>query len=410
MPTLDIQQLLCFSKDKKLHPQFEEIQSQSNAYLREIRCYVNNVEHDKIKAKILKRLKYVEEVPSSTDLDALLERLKFYTEKVTQRPNDVFEITKKVFDHFDNFKGASSSTSNGQSSNGQNQTNGSTASNQIQEQPRELSNEEAYKAQKRKAHIKKLTRAAKQCAKAIKKLEEEEMSLEDLDDEDSNYIKIDRYKKRLIKIEKEIAKLREERLYFGLQRDKKFTTEASRIPEVNQQIQKLINESRKFPDYHDILGIYKTVSKEKNLQYSTSNLSDMAKDTFHTVGRQLKNRRLMDDNNVLEAYLPEDQEHEAESPELKACLDQNNQVAVKNFNKVFDEFAEKQIQLKEEPKEVTNETPDNSDNEDNENDDQELNEDELEGLSDGQESEHETNDQSAENTEGSDTETSQGSI
>ena len=54
----------------------------------------------------------------------------------------------------------------------------------------DVSNAEQYKEQKRKSQIKKLEKAQKKCARLIKKLEEKEMSLDDLDDEDSTYLKV----------------------------------------------------------------------------------------------------------------------------------------------------------------------------------------------------------------------------
>lgn len=81
-----------------------------------------------------------------------------------------------------------------------------------------------------------------------------------------------------------------------------------------------------------------------------------AKDTFHCVGRELQRRRWQDDNAVMDSYLPEDhdedQNPEKNSPDLEAELAENGAKALQNFNKVLDEFAEKQTELKEEAAEV----------------------------------------------------------
>ena len=57
----------------------------------------------------------------------------------------------------------------------------------------DVSNAEQYKEQKRESQIKKLEKAQKKCARLIKKLEEKEMSLDDLDDEDSTYLKVSNF-------------------------------------------------------------------------------------------------------------------------------------------------------------------------------------------------------------------------
>lgn len=140
---------------------------------------------------------------------------------------------------------------------------------------KESSNDEAYKEQKHRAHIRKLVNAQEQCAKKIEKLEKKELSLDDLDEEDSTYIKLDRFKKRFMTLTKTINKLSNVKNSFGRKCDKKFTTEASRIPDVNEKIQALVNRERKFPDYHDIQNIYKSVNDFKSLGYGTSELNNM---------------------------------------------------------------------------------------------------------------------------------------
>ena len=104
------------------------------------------------------------------------------------------------------------------------------------------------------------------------------MDINDMDDEDSNYIKLDRFKKRYIKIQKTIAELRQQKFSSSRACDKKFSTEASRIPEINQRIQDLVNKDRKFPDFHDIFKICKDVYESKNLSYSNNSLREIGND------------------------------------------------------------------------------------------------------------------------------------
>ena len=104
------------------------------------------------------------------------------------------------------------------------------------------------------------------------------MRLDDLDDEDSNYIKLGRYKKRYMALKRQTDKLKNMKTSLGRKSDKKFHSESSRIPMVNERVQDLINKERRFPDFHDILTIYKDVCEKNNLGYSTSKLTDMGKD------------------------------------------------------------------------------------------------------------------------------------
>ena len=70
---------------------------------------------------------------------------------------------------------------------------------------------------------------------------------------------------------------------FGRACDKKFKTEASRIPEVNQKIQDVVNKERRFPDYHDVMKIYKSVCEERSLDYSKQELSHKGNNEFLKV-------------------------------------------------------------------------------------------------------------------------------
>ena len=238
-------------------------------YLHEIRGYVNSVEHATIKKKMDKRLSWVAKLPSKFKLDSFIEKLASLVEKVIAKPNNVFEITKELLDEYERYKPGSTeiaTTSTGKS-------NGDSASTAKVE----ASNEDRYKYQKRKSHIKKLNKALRQCNREIRRLEEAELDLDELDDEDSSYIKQSKYKKRAITLLRKINSLEGMKTSFGRASDKKFKTEASRIPEVNSRIQDLINKDRRFPDYHDILRIHKTVCEDKSLGYSKQEVMHMGK-------------------------------------------------------------------------------------------------------------------------------------
>ena len=249
--------------DEYQHPQYQTVDENVTFYLKGIRNQVNEVEHMKIKGKLEKRLGWIKSAPKNVKMHNLVGKIKELTEKVKETPEQLFEITKELLDEFGRYK----SVSNGSNANGAD-TN---------DNKEEVTNEDAYNAQKTLSHIKKLEKAMRQCDRAIRKLEGEEMSLDDLDDENSTYMKIDRFKKRFMTLTKKVAKLRKLKASFGRRQDKKFSTEASRIPEVNERIMSMVNKERKFPDYADVLNIYKEVNKSKNGSYSEASLSSFGK-------------------------------------------------------------------------------------------------------------------------------------
>ena len=101
-----------------------------------------------------------------------------------------------------------------------------------------------------------------------------------MEDDDSAYLRVSRYKARYMKIYNKIAHLR--KLDASLQRkqDKRFRTEASRIPDINTKIEKMVNKNKLFPDYCDILRLYETYYRENNLV--------IAKDVMKEEGKNIK--------------------------------------------------------------------------------------------------------------------------
>ena len=70
-----------------------------------------------------------------------------------------------------------------------------------------------------------------------------------------------------------------------------------------------------------------------------------ARETFSAVGNALKTRRVQDDMNVIDAYLPEDHDDENlpenQSKELKMKLDDSAKLSEERMNKLYDQYVAK---------------------------------------------------------------------
>jgi len=369
------------------HPQYEEVNDKIKQFLKEILGCVNSVEHATIQKKMGKRLTWIDQLTPKTKLKILVENLQLLTEKVIRKPLGVWEIIKEILEEFERYKpGAVAKPGNGSVST-------------------ESSNDDKYKEQKRRSHVKKLHKALRQCNREILKLEEAEC---DLDDEEawgdnSVYIRISKYKKRLITLQKKINNLEGMKTSFGRACDKKFKTEASRIPEVNQKIQDVVNKERRFPDYHDVMKIYKSVCEEKKLDYSKQELSHKARETFVEVGRNLKNRRYRDDMDVMESYIPADKNEEEppekDSVELRSILEQNDKTAKERLDNVINGFAEKSEVQKETAQEVADDAPESSKEEDDGEEDDNEEEDDKDELVELNEHDEDEQDEEDDNEE-----------
>ena len=86
-----------------------------------------------------------------------------------------------------------------------------------------------------------------------------------MEEDDSAYLKVSRYKARYMKIYNKIAQLRKLDSSLQRQQDKRFRTEASRIPEINAKIEDMVNKSKMFPDYADILKLYQAHYQKNGL-------------------------------------------------------------------------------------------------------------------------------------------------
>merc|ERR1719167_2023824 len=206
---------------------------------------------------------------------------------------------------------------------------------------------------KRKLHIKKLENALKACGREIARIEKADMCLDDLYDENSDYLKLSRYKARYMKIYQKIAELRELNASLARKQDTKFKTEASRIPEINQQIEKMVNRDKTFPEFSDILKLFKSPYLGKSIVVGKEVIEEKARDTFQAVGHKLISRRKHDDHDVMLSYIPEgERDPEHNDPELKRNLEESSKIAETKLNKLMSDFVMKQIEIKEEAEEV----------------------------------------------------------
>ena len=271
-----------------VHELEHSIEFQMKLFESEWKKYLNTDEREKVQKKLEKRVALI------SDRNRLSRQLhKFMLMKTTRLmkdPKKVFLVIKEVIDELSKYaqknvkpvtdtatskKVTDTSTPwSSETELGSQLTKNNGLSNAQIEQEKDCkkdlvanNGDQISRAQmkKRKRHVLKLEHALHACGKQIKKIEEEGLSLSDMENEDSSYLRVSRYKARYMKIYNKIAQLRN--LDNSLERrvDKKFKTEASRIPDINDEIEKLVNRKRVFPDYADILKLYQRYYQENNL-------------------------------------------------------------------------------------------------------------------------------------------------
>ena len=92
-------------EENSVHPEYENVKTSIDNYLREVATCVNQVEESKIKQKLYKRLEFIKSIKPEVHLgDELIKRIDLHTDKVIAKPGDVFEFTKKLFQILEDYK------------------------------------------------------------------------------------------------------------------------------------------------------------------------------------------------------------------------------------------------------------------------------------------------------------------
>ncbi|XP_046398738.1 nucleolin 2-like [Ischnura elegans] len=205
-------------------------------------------------------------------------------------------------------------------------------------------------------HCKKLEKLFEKVYRKVKQLEEKEVDWDD--EENSNYIRLEAYKRRLWAIwEKwkeasgrsdDVKKLKHQKVAFS---------ETSH-PDLDRAIEKHVNKTKCFPDYLDIYKITsETLNKDKG--FSEEEIKSIASTAFQKLGNQLQKRRVLDFWNCCFSYLPSGSDGSVsvsdpadDDAELAKALRENKEKYNKKISDVIDCFVVKQVDELHEPEEV----------------------------------------------------------
>ncbi|PSN47160.1 hypothetical protein C0J52_13503, partial [Blattella germanica] len=239
------------------------------------------------------------------------------------------------------------------------------------------------------AKIKKLSKALKKVSAVIKKLEETEV---DFDEEnDSSYIKLERYKERFCKINNKLCELTGDR---NAGKRPRIAFSGTQSTEINRCIERFVNSTGQFPDFHDILSLVKKTDVENKMKADEQR--KIAENAFLTLGRQLQKQRQFESWDSVSVFLKDVKDPAEDDQELEKQLNDNALEHSERIQKVIDSFAEKQVDQKLEPEEVPDDVANKSDNEAEDEEQEESEEDEEDDIDIVEEVLREDNDDSSE--------------
>ncbi|KAM8952778.1 death domain-associated protein 6 [Pelodytes ibericus] len=190
-------------------------------------------------------------------------------------------------------------------------------------------------------------------SREIQKLQERELSLDELENEDSAYIQEARLKRKLLLIFNKLCQLKDCSSLTGRVIEQRIPYRGTRYPEINRRLEKFINGSQDiFPDYGDVLRVIQRASDKHGLSLSRKQMQGMAQDAFRELGNRLQERRHLDlvynfGCHLTDTYKPgNDPAHQ--DPTLHRRLRDNRNMAVTRLDDLIKKYAVMQDEGEEE--------------------------------------------------------------
>ncbi|KAM9120146.1 death domain-associated protein 6 isoform 1-T3 [Pangshura tecta] len=186
----------------------------------------------------------------------------------------------------------------------------------------------------------------------IRRLQERELDLAELDSENSTYLQESRLKRKMMHIFKRLCQLKQCSSLTGRVIEQRIPYRGTRYPEVNRCIERFINRPDIFPDYTDILKVIQKASARHNLALAKRQMQSMALDAFREVGNRLQERRHLDlvynfGSHLTDQYRPDTDPARRDSA-LARRLRENREVALTRLDGVVSRYAQLQDESEEE--------------------------------------------------------------
>ncbi|XP_073498065.1 death domain-associated protein 6 isoform X2 [Phyllobates terribilis] len=195
----------------------------------------------------------------------------------------------------------------------------------------------------------------------IKKLQEKELSLDELEDEDSSYIQESRLKRKLLRIFEKLCDLKDCSSMTGRVIEQRILYRGTRYPEVNRRLEKFINSSRDlFPDYGDVIRVVERANEKHSLGLSRKQMQSMAQDAFRELGNKLQDRRHLDMIYNFGCHLTDPYKSVNDPAQqdlnLSRRLRENRNTALDSLNNIIKKYAQLQDDSEEDTRRKTRAT------------------------------------------------------
>ena len=204
------------------------------------------------------------------------------------------------------------------------------------------------KKMKRKLKIKYLVGQLEKKERQIKRLAEMDISLKEMESEESIYIQEGRLKEEFLKLWRRYCKLIGQNPDSVLNNKKKVRVTSAPFPELNRSVERFVNKHGVFPNLLDIKQVCKKAIAKDDINIRESDLHNIAVDIFTEVGKKLQNNRRKEFNEISGNYLTDrvkiEEDPALEDDTLIRKLKQNRKLAKRRIENVFQDFVRQQYE------------------------------------------------------------------
>ena len=194
--------------------------------------------------------------------------------------------------------------------------------------------------------LKKLRKKMEIYSRQIKKFNEESLSFNEMDRNDSAYMKVDALQRKLLKTWEEFCRVQ------GMSPDIAVKYNATgfigtQYEELNKKINRLLDKSMDcFPDYLDVLTIVQRCTTKHKLPISSEEQGTLSRRLFQDIIKELKRRRQGDFISHFGSHLTDEckgtSDPALENVELHTILERQHVEGEEKMAKVIEDFVVKQ--------------------------------------------------------------------
>lgn len=197
---------------------------------------------------------------------------------------------------------------------------------------------------KHEEKILKLERRLYRLSKTIRKLEETEMSLDEMGKCDLYEVEAN-LKQQACFVYEKLTKLRSQSINTERLIEKKIRlNDENDYPLITKDLEDMINRSVDLPAFADVLNVVEEANKKYDLHLSEETQRKFAEKSFKVIGKEFKTRRMADFQDIMLSRLPEDFNIEQNDPaleneEIEQVLIANEREAVIKTEQIFEEYS-----------------------------------------------------------------------